>query len=199
MERMNSSSVHGDTLRLFLAFRVPECWRLELRKTVTRLKEDFRSGNMHWVPEEKWHLTLKFFGRMEHQCVPELTLCLERACLRSRPVDLFLAPVGDFGRSGQMSVLWAGVGGELTALQGLVSAIDQECQHLVERPESRAYHPHVTLARVRRGYNQGRLPSGIDHPKSETERFSSVELIQSRPEKGGSVYSPIQSFSMKTR
>ena len=77
----------------------------------------------------------------------------------------------------------------LTALQGdLVRAL---CQSLDWEPERRAFRPHVTVGRLRRGERPRACE--LDRPPPALEfRAPAVTLYSSHTGRGGSRYEPLE-------
>jgi 2'-5' RNA ligase len=96
-----------------------------------------------------WHITLQFLGNT----VPEKYECLNARLreLRFPPVPIELDAPGIFDRAG---IVFAGVRqtSGLLSLQQRVTAATGLCGFV---PETRPYHPHITLARAK-GEGRGR-------------------------------------------
>jgi 2'-5' RNA ligase len=128
-------------MRLFLAIPVSAAVRDQLAAIRTRLERP--NDGLRWSAPESWHITLQFLGATtpaQYDCV----LSRLRA-LCAGPVPVELEGLGFFDRSG---VFIAGVQltPELAALQRLIVAATTPCGFV---PETRPYHPHITLARNR--------------------------------------------------
>ncbi|MGZ4597461.1 MAG: RNA 2',3'-cyclic phosphodiesterase [Actinomycetes bacterium] len=91
---------------------------------------------LQWIPRERWHLTLAFYGEVEERAEPRLRRRLARAASACGPLDLRLAGAGHFGRR----VLWVGVQGQREGLRALARGV---------ATDDRPYRPHLTVARVR--------------------------------------------------
>jgi 2'-5' RNA ligase len=92
---------------------------------------------LQWVPTERWHLTLAFYGEVEDGRVPRLRRRIERAARGAAALRLRLAGAGHFGGR----VLWVGVEGQRDELRALARGV---------ATGGRPYRPHLTIARVRR-------------------------------------------------
>lgn len=133
-------------LRLFIAIDVPEQWTVALGDAQQSLR---RRGleRLRWVRPEAMHLTLKFLGAVDAGRVAAVTEAMATAA-GSPPFRLTLERLGAFGPTGRPRVLWAGVGGELAALDRLWRALDQRVQPLGFARERGRFSPHLTIARV---------------------------------------------------
>ncbi len=98
---------------------------------------------LRWSAPESWHITLQFLGNTGQ---PQYACIVARLReLRSPPVPIQLEELGFFDRAG---VFFAGVAltPELRWLQERVTAATGLCGFV---PETRPYHPHITLARAK--------------------------------------------------
>ncbi|RJF90804.1 RNA 2',3'-cyclic phosphodiesterase [Sphingomonas cavernae] len=132
--------------RLFAAIRPPAAIRQHLL------------GLMGGVPRARWqdddqlHLTLRFIGEVDRHTAADVAAALGQ--VRQQPFEIMLSGIGTFDRKGRTDTLWAGVAphDQLTLLH---NKIDQSLARIGLAPETRAYLPHLTLARL--GRDTGRL------------------------------------------
>jgi RNA 2',3'-cyclic 3'-phosphodiesterase len=136
-----------EELRLFIAFELPDDWRLALQ-TVQRDLSRAGLGYLRWVRPEAIHLTLKFLGEAGRHLLPDINQGMLAATKQARPFELRLVGLGSFGSRGRVRVLWAGVEGELKLLQQIQIAIDAEMVSIGFARETRPFSPHLTVARV---------------------------------------------------
>jgi RNA 2',3'-cyclic 3'-phosphodiesterase len=126
--------------RLFVAVRFPE-W------AVDRLAE--ATGGLpgaDWTESEAYHLTLRFLGETDEAVFSGFRKSLEALSANSFFVNL--KGLGVFPLRGDPDTLWAGVERNV-ALQSLRNKVESIAVRNGIPPESRKFHPHVTLARVR--------------------------------------------------
>ncbi len=90
-----------------------------------------------WIPPERWHLTLAFYGEVPDAEVDKVVGRLDRRLRDSPDLSLALTGAGSVSRR----AVWLGVTGDVTALRALARA--------VARDRSRPYRPHLTVARLR--------------------------------------------------
>lgn len=93
-----------------------------------------------WIEDEKLHITLQFLG--EHETDERALAAAET--IAPPPFAISVGGLGDFGH-----VLWLGV----HEAEPLVALAHELGRALVREGfvlEDRAYHPHLTLARVKR-------------------------------------------------
>ena len=123
--------------RLFVAIRPPE----PIRDLLIDAMDD--SPDFRWQEDAQLHLTLRFAGEVDRPLAEDLAAALRR--IRS---ERFTARIAGAGRFEQRSsgALWAGVEPK-TPLAALAAKVERACQSAGLEPETRAFHPHITLAR----------------------------------------------------
>jgi RNA 2',3'-cyclic 3'-phosphodiesterase len=174
--------------RTFLALNFSVAVTRKIAEEVERLKAPMGDAGFRvaWVPAANLHLTLKFLGSINEELVEGVTGACRRVAARHRPIEATAVGLGAFPSLQKPSVLWVGVEAPatLTALQREVEAAMIEVGF---EKEERAYHPHVTVGRVKelRG-------SAADLWKGELQLGSSplAEIIvyESRTRSAGAEY-----------
>ena len=136
-------------MRLFVALELPEEPRRAAAEVIRQLR---RSGaDLKWVAPENLHLTLKFLGETDPGRWEAITTRLEAACAPRPPLALALSGAGAFPGVGRPQVVWLGLGGQVEGLQDLAASLEASLADLGFAPEARAFRPHLTLGRARRG------------------------------------------------
>ena len=127
--------------RLFLALCLDELTRAYISSLGGQVP------NARPVPSEQLHLTIRFIGDVEGTLYHEIKERLHE--LSSPSVVLHIKGVGHFPPRGNPRVLWAGVktSSELLLLRNRVNTILRTCGIA---PEARKFHPHITLARMKK-------------------------------------------------
>lgn len=145
-------------MRLFAGIPIAAAVIDELSAVSLRLRSS--TDGLRWSAPESWHITLQFLGSTGQEQYDCTVARLQQ--LRSSPVRIQLEGLGLFERAG---VFFAGVGltPELRALQERVTAATSLCGFI---PETRPYHPHVTLARTK---GKGRA-QGLEELKARIHR-----------------------------
>jgi len=133
-------------MRLFVAIPLADAVARELTGLTARLRSGESRGAtspLRWTPPESWHMTVQFLGNATEQQLACLKAQLSQ--VRAAPVPVKLGRLGCFDRAG---VFFADVTvtPELAALQRAVVAATSLCGF---SPESRPFHPHISLARAR--------------------------------------------------
>ena len=154
-------------IRLFVAVDLPEDVCDRLAGLCAGLP------GVRWVEPQNLHLTLRFIGEVEEPQFPEIDSAL--SAIRSPAFSLAMDGVSYFGDRRRARALWAGVRpcDELSALQ---SKTESALARTGLEPETRKFHPHVTLARLK-GMKANRLASYLEaHGAFFTEEFSIREF-----------------------
>lgn len=179
----------GDQMhRLFVGIRPPADIRDRLIDTMEAV-EDAR-----WQGEDQLHLTLRFIGEVDTPCANDLAAALAR--IEMPDFTLALDGVGHFERKGVPRAIWAGLS-DSPELRRLRAKVERACQEAGLEPETRRFHPHVTLARL------GRSSGDIVEWTARNARLSSepfpVEafiLFESELTRQGSVYRAVSRYPL---
>lgn len=100
-----------------------------------------------WSREDNLHLTLKFLGNVPVADIQKVSKAVERVAKPMSAFEVTVSGCGLFPPRARPSVLW--IGTQASGLQALHAAIDQELAEAGFARESRPFHPHLTIARVR--------------------------------------------------
>lgn len=176
--------------RLFIAINLPD----KIKESLREFRDAWRDFPCRWTKIENIHLTLYFIGEVGEDKIPEVIKAVENAISGSQPFELTITDTV-YGPSKQKPrMIWARIerARELIELQQKIS------RNLNPR-ETRPFSPHLTLCRFN-AFDLKRW-SGEELPDIRTEvnksfKVKSVELMESRPARGGSVYSVVQSLKL---
>jgi 2'-5' RNA ligase len=183
----------SETWRVFVAIELPAAVRRNLKEHLDSLRSTVPDARASWVREDNLHLTLKFLGDIPVTKVEALAQSAQHAASEVEPFEIVLAGCGAFPPRGQPRVLWVGIedsSGQLAALQ---RALEDECAKAGFPREERPFHPHLTLARIRRPHDSRHLAAvhketGFDQ---ETVRPSELAVIRSELRSEGSRHTVI--------
>lgn len=175
-------------MRLFTGLDLPDDVVRSLRKLLDQLRPTAR---ISWSPPENLHITTKFIGEWPEVRLDELKAGL--GALPSRPaIPVYIRKLGFFPNPHAPRVFWCGI--EAPGLDALASATDQATATLGVPKESRAFSPHLTLARIKERLNLQPLRESIAAlPSLEFGEFVADRffLYLSQPGPGGSVYTKL--------
>lgn len=135
--------------RIFCAIELPPDAQTAVLDHISAIKKDATDFRATWARETNLHLTIKFAGNTPEDRVASFSACIARAASAFAPFTIRLEGTGVFPERGAARVLWIGVNDESGNLRGLEAAVEKECEQERFSGEDRAFHPHLTLARVR--------------------------------------------------
>ncbi len=173
--------------RLFVAVRPPR----EIRDRLLAMMGGVE--NARWQSDEQLHLTVRFIGEVDRHQAQDIAAAL--GSLRHPPFEIALAGAGSFGRNGK-GALWAGVAPQ-EELKALHKKLDQALLRVGIAPETRAYHPHVTLARL--GRNSGPVEAFVGRWRGLTSPPFAVDgicLYESRLGSEGASFSVAERYRL---
>ena len=110
-------------------------------------------GELRWTDPEQLHVTLAFMPQVAEHVLDALADEVAAAVRARAPLALRVEGGGAFPHPYAARVLWAGVeGGEqaLSSLTALARGVRQAANRAGAAPEGGRFHPHVTVARLRR-------------------------------------------------
>lgn len=181
----------GKMVRCFIAVNLSEGIKRELEK----LQKNFEDLPLKFVKPESMHITLKFLGEVEE---PRLRRLMEKMDeIRAKSFTIRVSDLGVFPNERVPRVLWAGASGDFGEVHQEVERVTSE---LGFPKEKRAFHPHVTIARIKylspseRDDLIGRV-RGMEFQGGEM-RVESIELMKSTLLRTGAVYEPLKSVRL---
>lgn len=187
-------------MRAFIAIEIPA--QLQNRLTsvsqaLAALLEGERSA-LRWSGAEKFHLTLRFLGETDADQQRCIDRTLREVASVSSPFGLTLGGLGAFPAWRKLRVLWAGVGGDVGALQRLQTGVETGVQACGFAAERQAFNPHITLARASRDADRLRTARAGALLAAQTEmaqslghwEVSELVLMRSDLQPGGAVHTP---------
>lgn len=184
-------------MRSFIAVNMPGEMRKEIWESAAPLRECEKT--IRWVAPEAIHLTLKFLGEISANQEDAVWKALNASANGVPPFVLPLARFGAFPNTRRPTVIWLGC--ESPSPLQLLQRQIEECMSEIGFPrETRAFSPHVTLGRLRRGAKSSQV-GGLAHlldrlDYSGAVSVSSVELMKSELCPAGANYTVRQSVEL---
>ena len=174
--------------RLFVALRPPRPIRDLLRAAMHGISA------ARWQDDDQLHLTMRFIGEVDRPRAEDIAAAL--GAIHAPAISARIAGVGLFDRRRAPHMIWAGVE-PLAPLAALKRKVDQSLARVGVTAETRAFMPHITLARLNRSvgpvapflalHNDLASPSFV---------FDHVVLYESEMGRGGSRYHPVARFRL---
>ena len=178
------------THRLFVALRPPRPIRRQLIAAMHGI------SGARWQDDDQLHLTLRFIGEVDHHRAEDIAAAL--GSLYAPTIEARIAGVGLFERQGRPHMVWAGVEPH-APIAALHRKIDQLLARVGVVPETRAFVPHITLARLNRG--SGPVAPFLAQSSdlaSPPFLFGHITLYESEMGHGGSRYHPVARYPLDT-
>lgn len=187
-------------MRLFLAIDLPD----SIRQSLLQLISTGRNlPGIRWLPSEGLHMTLKFLGEVQPETLPQIREKLAPVVSVGTSMIFSLSSGGVFPGEKKPRVFWAGVRGEIDSLGALVKQMDTVLSELGFVAEERAFHPHVTIGRskkgisTREGMKAAQQFCTLFSPyRSEEFVVKDIHLYQSHLHSAGVRYEIIHSFPL---
>ncbi|HEX6729974.1 MAG TPA: RNA 2',3'-cyclic phosphodiesterase [Pyrinomonadaceae bacterium] len=186
-------STQESTWRIFCAIEIPA----EVQRRVLAHADHLRAAapgvHASWTKMDNIHLTLKFFGNVELDKISNISKAADEVARHFSPIKVRVDGTGVFPKHGPARVLWIGLNDPAGMLVDLQKEFDDVCTAEGFAAEDRAFHPHLTVARLRSP--QGARAVGECHKETKFEAidFTAAELTVFRSELSskGSKYSVI--------
>jgi len=159
--------------RLFVAIRPPDPVRDALLAAMGGV------SGARWQRDDQLHLTLRFIGEVDRHVAQDIAAALDT--VHHPAFDLDLAGVGIFDSRGFANAIWAGVA-PTAPVTALHHKIDQALLRVGVPADARAFHPHITLARLGRsaGSATGFLASARVAGRFRVDQFALFESVLTR-------------------
>lgn len=187
-----------EKLRVFLALPRDTLWVESTRDLVERLRRSLPEAS--WTRPASWHLTLKFLGEVSLGQATEFASALTPAMEAAVPGEIMASQAVVFPLRGPARVLGIGFAPSETLewITRLAAEGERQARRLGLSQENRDFHPHVTLARLRRPWPDAAVESyrsEVDGWRFPSWHARSCVLYQSHRERDGAVHTPLQEWS----
>lgn len=185
-------------MRCFIAIPVPDYIKDYALKIRNRINEG--SPDIKWVEYENYHLTLKFLGDVEPDCIEAVKNQLDAVAGQFSLFSLQVKGMGFFPNKRSPRVLWLGIRGEINKARILGERVDASLAKLeFEHEKNRSFH--LTLGRIRSDYNLEKVVNEVEKENNEPElltfKVDEFKLMQSHLTPRGPRYEVIGSFKLK--
>ena len=164
----------SELIRAFVAVELPPSLRQALLREMGDLRSSLGDSALRWVRPEAVHLTLCFLGESTPEKLIEVGEIMTQICGRHPPLTAQVGGLGRFPGGSRPRVIWIGVQESSGGLAAVQAELELRIANLGYRSDERPFHPHLTLARVRREAS----PSGLRQLAEQLDRTSVGELGQ---------------------
>lgn len=172
----------SNTWRVFVAIELPVAVRRKLIEHIDRLRDTMPEVRASWCREENLHLTLKFLGDTPVTRVEGLAQAARRAASKVEPFEIVIGGCGAFPPRGQPRVLWIGIDDPSGRLADLHTTLEDECAKAGFPRAERPFHPHLTIARIRKPHDSRHLVAVHKGMVFDREAVGASELAVVRSE-----------------
>lgn len=175
-------------LRCFVAIEIPE----PIKGNIGKLIEIFNkhSVDVKWVDYKNIHLTLKFLGKTPEDLLPRIHESLRKVAISYEPLYIKICKSGVFPNRKYPRVIWVGIEDSET-IGRLQGDIENSMALLGFQREERAFHPHLTVGRVRSQKGMETLMNELDNFKEKdfgVIEITNIKLMQSELKPTGAQY-----------
>jgi 2'-5' RNA ligase len=180
--------------RLFFALDTPGA----VKNAVADLSHQLqRSGaDVRWEPPGRFHCTVRFLGETDENLIPELASAAARIAGGLAAPEVEYAGLGAFPSLREPRVIWVGLNEPGGSLLRLRQELDEAIGRLGCPPDTKGFHPHLTLGRVRGKRGMDDLITAMESATfgSAPATLRELLLIKSELRPTGSVYATLHAF-----
>ncbi len=184
--------------RTFVAFDTPS----PIRDEMLVLQRDLAASgaDVRWESPDKFHVTVKFIGNIDEGSVGPLGGALRSSLAPFGPFEAVYASLGCFPDKRRPRVIWVGCTESRGILLGIKEAIDAALLPFGVEIEERAFHPHITLGRVKSDRGLRNLTPMLERCTFEprSARIERLDLMRSVLRPQGAQYSILQSIHLQS-
>ena len=181
-------------MRLFTGIALSPAVIEKISAALTELGPTVR---VNWSPIENLHITARFIGAWPEERFNDLKIALN-SVPQTGPIPIHIARFGFFPNPHHPHSFFAAVEAA-PALTALVAAMNDALFPLGLPAESRPYHPHVTLARIKPPADIRTLREHIaqmTNPDFGAFEVTEFHLYESTPTARGSVYEKLATYDL---
>jgi 2'-5' RNA ligase len=158
------------------------------------------SPNTKWVERENLHITMRFLGDIDDEMVKKISDVLDEVAVKIALFPFEIEGIGAFPHPKRARVIWAGISQGSDEIVKIEKNIGDKLEELGIPKEGKAFHPHITLGRVRFPKGNLELARFIDDSKGRVyggEAVSEIVLMKSTLTPQGSIYEPLHIAKLK--
>lgn len=183
--------------RIFIAINLPE----NVKKQLSDFQYKWLELPARWTKKENLHITLAFLGYLTDEEMLEVCKITQGIACRHQPFSINLNKI-IYGppKKTPPRMIWV-EGKESKELGKLQNDLNNLLQNVPVQKESRAYSPHITLARIKewefRRIEPEERPE-VNEDISLNFEVNSIEVMESDLKRGGPEYVILESIPFKS-
>lgn len=186
-----------ERIRTFIAVKIkPE---QKLIEQLHELKRLFKDERINWVPENNFHLTLRFLGDTTPEQLVAMHSSLEQLSNQFYAFDFQISGTGTFGSKGNPRVLFVNIQFP-EVMRSLVNEIEEAVVSVGFHEELKPFRPHLTLGRIKHLENRTRflqIVNEIPQLDYQNVRVSEFILYQSILQPSGPIYKTLKTYILR--
>jgi RNA 2',3'-cyclic 3'-phosphodiesterase len=185
-------------VRLFVGVRISVAAAEAIAKAAEALRQASAARGLkpRWVTPTNYHITLKFLGWAHAPTIGVVGDAIGEALAGAAAFEVESAGLGAFPRPERARVLWAGTRDPDGRLADLAARVDRATAELGFAREARAFHAHVTIARLKQPADASQLLEAASEQEFRKSWIDSVVLFESEMKSAGSEYRPRAFWSL---
>jgi 2'-5' RNA ligase len=134
-------------MRTFIAINVSSDTTKAAQRMMRQIDETGIGAKCVRTPS--MHIPLKFLGEVQIEDTPEICKAVGRAAHGMLSFMIECGGLDAFPERSRPRTVWMAVQTGITPLRQLQQRVDEETRHIGYHGETRQFHPHLTLARIR--------------------------------------------------
>lgn len=172
--------------RVFIGIALSKLVRERITKLTREFSTKFCEPGITWTKSANLHITLKFLGEIEAEKIDQLEEIIRKSLFGVSRFKIRFANTGLFPDRNHPRIYWIGIENESGNLQKISEKIEIECRKYGFAAEKRKFHPHLTIARIRKPIKEKNFPA-YDFEPIEFE-VSEITIFESLLSSAGSTY-----------
>ena len=177
--------------RIFIAINLPE----KMKKRLKEYREQHPALPVRWTKVPSLHLTLVFIGYVDNEQMLEACKITREVASEVEPffIDFKRIVTGPIGKEPRMVWLEGEVNEDLAQLKSRLEKALLAGKTGLQKVETRAFCPHLTLARVKAGEQEIKLNAADIEAKFSVQLdVNSIEVMESNLKFDGAEYATLE-------
>jgi 2'-5' RNA ligase len=201
-------------MRTFIAIELPAPLKQRIAARQQSLARALDAGGLggtfRWTPAANLHLTLRFLGDTTPAQRVQIEAFLAAIAAAAPPFSLAVGAAGAFPNLRKPNILWLDFTGDLPQLLPLQARVEDAARAAGFAPETRAFTPHLTIARAQKSATGSQLQRAGDSLRaalaaaqtggtaepSAPFAVDAIHLIHSDLQPQGPIYTPLATFAL---
>ncbi len=156
--------------------------------------KDFIRGK--WIEPQNLHMTFQFLGEINQEQAVSVLKNIQRIADKYKPFKVQYRSLGVFPDRKRPRILWIGVSRGENTLKRLASEISQLNRKVGIRVDSKPFHPHVTVCRIKEADRRklGGFMNRYRNFNFGEEVVDRIALISSSLTSIGPIYTVVEEF-----